>query len=210
MGEVYRARDTRLERTVAVKVLPSRLSSDPELRRRFEREARAISQLSHPHICALYDVGREGETDFLVMEFLEGETLASRIAAGPAPGSDVPLRFADRRGAGARAPRRDRAPRPQAVQCDADEGRREATGLRSRAQVGGRRTRHGPDLGAHGPQRDGPDGTGRDRRDAPVHGPRAARGQGAGRTGPTSSRSERCSTRWRRGGRRSRERVRPR
>ena len=77
MGEVYRARDTRLDRTVAIKVLPTHLSDKPESRQRFEREARAISALSHPHICALYDVGNQGGVDFLVMEFLEGETLAT-------------------------------------------------------------------------------------------------------------------------------------
>jgi eukaryotic-like serine/threonine-protein kinase len=82
MGEVWKARDTRLERTVAVKVLPQRLSSNPDLRQRFEREAKTISQLSHPHICALYDVGREGETEYLVMELLEGETLSERVAKG--------------------------------------------------------------------------------------------------------------------------------
>ncbi|HEU5248552.1 MAG TPA: protein kinase, partial [Thermoanaerobaculia bacterium] len=71
MGEVYRARDTRLERTVAIKVLPANLSASPESRQRFEREAKTISQLSHPHICALHDVGREGETEYLVMEYLE-------------------------------------------------------------------------------------------------------------------------------------------
>jgi Tol biopolymer transport system component len=85
MGEVYKARDTRLERTVAVKVLPSHLSSSPESRQRFEREAKTISQLSHPHICALYDIGHEGETEYLVMEYLEGETLAARLANGPLP-----------------------------------------------------------------------------------------------------------------------------
>jgi serine/threonine protein kinase len=85
MGEVYRARDTRLERTVAVKVLPPHLSSSPESRHRFEREAKTISQLSHPHICALHDVGREGETEYLVMEYLEGETLADRLLKGPLP-----------------------------------------------------------------------------------------------------------------------------
>jgi len=85
MGEVYKARDTRLERTVAVKVLPQRLSSSPEVRQRFEREAKTISQLSHPHICALYDVGREGETEYLVMEYLEGETLSDRLAKGALP-----------------------------------------------------------------------------------------------------------------------------
>src|SRR5215469_6055498 len=85
MGEVYKARDTRLERTVAIKVLSERLSSSPEVRQRFEREAKTISQLSHPHICALYDVGREGETEYLVMEYLEGETLAERLVKGPLP-----------------------------------------------------------------------------------------------------------------------------
>src|SRR5437899_3102810 len=83
MGEVYRAKDTRLERTVAIKVLPQRLSSSAEVRQRFEREAKTISQLSHPHICALYDVGREGETEYLVMEYLEGETLSERLLKGP-------------------------------------------------------------------------------------------------------------------------------
>src|SRR5690349_7024834 len=82
MGEVYRARDTRLERTVALKVLPNHLSSNPELKQRFEREARAISSLNHPHICHLYDVGSQNGTDFLVMEYLEGETLANRLQKG--------------------------------------------------------------------------------------------------------------------------------
>jgi serine/threonine protein kinase len=82
MGEVYRAKDTRLDRTVAVKVLPAGLSS-PESRQRFEREARTISQLSHPHICALYDVGHQDGIDYLVMEYLEGDTLAERLAKGP-------------------------------------------------------------------------------------------------------------------------------
>jgi serine/threonine protein kinase len=85
MGEVYRARDTRLERTVAVKVLRSQTATSPRVRQRFEREAKTISQLSHPHICALYDVGHEGETEYLVMELLEGETLADRLKKGPLP-----------------------------------------------------------------------------------------------------------------------------
>ena len=92
MGEVYRAQDTRLERTVAVKVLNAQLSASPELRQRFEREAKTISKLSHSHICALYDVGREGDTEFLVMEFLEGETLTQRLARGPLPADQV-LRY---------------------------------------------------------------------------------------------------------------------
>jgi eukaryotic-like serine/threonine-protein kinase len=92
MGEVYKARDTRLERTVAVKVLPSHLSSNEEVRQRFEREAKTISQLSHPHICALYDVGNQDGVEYLVMEFLEGETLAERLLKGAFPTEQV-LRF---------------------------------------------------------------------------------------------------------------------
>ncbi|HEV3511641.1 MAG TPA: protein kinase [Candidatus Sulfotelmatobacter sp.] len=83
MGEVYRARDTRLDRTVAIKVLASNLSASPELRQRLEREGRAISSLNHPNICQLYDIGSHAGTDFLVMEFLEGETLGERLRKGP-------------------------------------------------------------------------------------------------------------------------------
>jgi Tol biopolymer transport system component len=83
MGEVYRARDTRLDRTVAIKVLPSHLSSDSALKQRFEREAHAISSLQHSHICTLHDVGSQNGVDFLVMEYLEGETLADRLSRGP-------------------------------------------------------------------------------------------------------------------------------
>src|ERR1700674_1033119 len=82
MGEVYRARDTRLGRDVAIKVLPAHLSSDPDLRLRMEREAKAISSLNHPHICTLHDVGSQDGIDFLVMEHLEGETLADRLRRG--------------------------------------------------------------------------------------------------------------------------------
>jgi Tol biopolymer transport system component/predicted Ser/Thr protein kinase len=85
MGDVYRARDSRLERSVAIKVLPSRFASDPRLRERFEREAKAISSLSHPNICTLYDVGSHDSVDYLVMEYLDGESLAERIARGPLP-----------------------------------------------------------------------------------------------------------------------------
>ena len=92
MGEVYRARDTRLDRDVAVKVLPSHLAAAPQLRERFDREARAISRLSHPHVCTLFDVGHENGIDYLVMEFLEGETLADRLEKGPLPLDQV-LRF---------------------------------------------------------------------------------------------------------------------
>src|SRR5215831_4940630 len=89
MGEVYRARDTRLGRDVAIKVLPAHLSESPEARARFEREARVISGLHHPHICVLHDIGREGGTDYLVMELIEGESLAQRVARGAMPAAEV-------------------------------------------------------------------------------------------------------------------------
>jgi eukaryotic-like serine/threonine-protein kinase len=85
MGEVYRARDTRLDRTVAIKVFSSDLSADSDLKGRMPREARAISSLNHPHICTLYDIGQENGIDFLVMEFLQGESLAERLRKGPLP-----------------------------------------------------------------------------------------------------------------------------
>src|SRR5256884_470085 len=89
MGEVYRARDTRLGRIVAVKILPSHLSDNSTLRQRFEQEAKAISSLNHPHICILHDVGHQDGTDFLVMEYLEGETLAKLLEKGPLPLAQV-------------------------------------------------------------------------------------------------------------------------
>src|SRR6202051_3983407 len=93
MGEVYKARDTRLDRIVAIKVLPSHLADRSELRERFEREARTIASLNHPHICTLFDIGQQDGTDYLVMEYLEGETLAQRLVKGPLPLEQV-LRFA--------------------------------------------------------------------------------------------------------------------
>jgi len=85
MGEVYKARDTRLERTVAIKVLLSHTAGDPQFRERFDREARAVAALSHPHICTLYDVGSQNGVDFLVMEYLDGQTLAERLTKGALP-----------------------------------------------------------------------------------------------------------------------------
>jgi serine/threonine protein kinase len=85
MGEVYKARDTRLDRIVAIKVLPAHLADRPDLRERFEREARTIASLNHPHICTLHDIGHQDGTDFLVMEYLEGETLAQRLMKSPLP-----------------------------------------------------------------------------------------------------------------------------
>src|SRR6202521_2386891 len=85
MGEVYKARDTRLDRIVAIKVLPTHLADRVELRERFEREAKTIASLNHPHICTLYDTGHQDEIDFLVMEYIEGETLAQRLLKGALP-----------------------------------------------------------------------------------------------------------------------------
>src|SRR5262249_29815598 len=85
MGEVYHARDTRLERSVAIKILPEHLSKDPTRKQRFEREAKTISSLNHPHICTLHDIGSQNGIDYLVMECVEGETLAKRLEKGPLP-----------------------------------------------------------------------------------------------------------------------------
>ena len=89
MGEVYRARDIRLDRTVAIKVLPAHLSSDPARRQRFEREARAVASLNHPHICVLHDIGTQDGIDFIVLEYLDGETLAHRVDRGPMPTQEL-------------------------------------------------------------------------------------------------------------------------
>ena len=85
MGEVYKARDTRLDRTVAIKVLPEHVAADPDLKQRFEREAKTISSLNHPHICTLHDIGSQDGIDFLVMEYLEGDTLSQRLDKGALP-----------------------------------------------------------------------------------------------------------------------------
>ena len=92
MGEVYRARDIRLDRTVAIKVLPKQLSNDPVSKQRFEREAKTISSLNHPNICVLYDVGHQDGIDYLIMECVEGESLAERLQKGPLPLEQV-LKF---------------------------------------------------------------------------------------------------------------------
>ena len=89
MGEVFKARDTRLDRSVAIKILPASIAANPQFRLRFEREAKTISQLNHPNICTLHDVGRDNGTDYLVMELIEGESLANRLLRGPLPLSDT-------------------------------------------------------------------------------------------------------------------------
>jgi len=93
-GEVYKAKDPRLNRMVAIKVLPPHIAERAELRERFEREARAIASFNHPHICVVHDVGRHDGIDFLVMEYLEGETLADRITKGPLPFDPLRLHHA--------------------------------------------------------------------------------------------------------------------
>src|SRR5262249_34829032 len=93
MGEVYKARDTRLDRTIAIKILPHTFAADPVFRERFDREAKAIAALTHPHICTLYDVGQQDIAQYLVMEYLEGETLAYRLEKG-ALSLDQALRYA--------------------------------------------------------------------------------------------------------------------
>ena len=131
MGEVYKTRDTRLDRTVAIKVLPEHVANDLDLRQRFEREAKTISSLNHPHICTLYDIGKEGATDFLVMEYLDGQTLAQRLEKGPLPmrpGTDHCYR--DRGCVGQGAPATDRPSGSEAGQHHADQGGGEAPGLR--------------------------------------------------------------------------------
>ena len=133
MGEVYRARDTRLERTVAVKVLPTHLSESPEIRERFDREAKTISQLSHPNICTLYDVGHQDGIDYLVMEYLEGETLSERLRKGPLPIEQVLRYGVEIAGApGPGAPAGHRPPRPEAGKRHADPHGRQAARLRPR------------------------------------------------------------------------------
>ncbi len=185
MGEVYRAKDTRLGREVAVKVLSSHLSTSEEIRQRFEREAKTISQFSHPHICALYDVGREGDTDFLVMELLEGESLADRLGKGPLPTEQL-LRYGIQI-----ADALDKAHRQGIVHRDLKPGNVMITktgvklldfGLAKPLISAGARPASGASVLADGSAgqrashraRDGP-------RDLPVHGARAARRRRGGR-----------------------------
>ena len=176
MGEVYKARDTRLERTVAVKVLPSHMSASPEVRQRFEREAKTISQLSHPHICALYDVGREGETEYLVMELLEGETLSDRLAKGP-----LPLEQTLRYGAEI-ADALDKAHRQGIVHRDLKPGNVMLTKSGVKLLDFGLAKAMAPAAGAKEPDVSsdaaGSDAGGHDPRDIPVHGAGAARREG--------------------------------
>jgi serine/threonine protein kinase len=136
MGEVWQGRDTRLDRSVAVKILPAAIAQDEEFRARFEREAKTISSLNHPNVCTLFDVGREGETQFLVMELLEGESLADRLQRGPLPLDQVVKFGAQVADALDAAHRQGRAPGPQAGQRHAAPHRGEAARLRLGAPGG--------------------------------------------------------------------------
>jgi len=121
MGEVYRAKDTRLDRTVAIKTLPAHLSSDPLSKQRFEREAKTISSLNHPHICVLYDVGSQDGVDYLVMECFEGETLVKRLEKGAlAAGASAEVRDANCGRAGQGTSQWRSASRPKTGQHHAD------------------------------------------------------------------------------------------
>ena len=122
MGEVYRARDTRLARDVAIKVLPAAFTSDPDRLARFEREARTLAALNHPHIAAIYGIEEATGVRALVLELVEGETLANRIARGLKVSDALAISTADRRGARRRAREGRGAPRPQAAEHHADKG----------------------------------------------------------------------------------------
>ena len=194
MGEVYKAQDTRLERTVAVKVLPERLSASPEVRQRFEREAKTISQLSHPHICALYDVGSQDGVEYLVMELLEGETLTDRLARGALP-LDQTLRYGMEI-----ADALDKAHRQGIVHRDLKPGNVMLTksGVKlldfGLAKAMAPATPQGePDVASDAAR---PDPGRHDPRDVPVHGAGAARGQGRRRADRHLRATARCSTRW--------------
>ena len=158
MGEVYKARDTRLDRTVAVKVLPQDLAADPERRLRFEREARAVAALSHPHICVVHDVGRDGDVDYLVMEYSRGRDARRTPRADEGPAS--PRADAAHRRRGCRCPRqgpsrRHRPPRPQAGQHHPDQGGGEAARLRPRQAAGALRRERSVDRHQDRPARHG-------------------------------------------------------
>ena len=177
MGQVYKAKDTRLDRIVAIKVLHPHIAEDTSARARFEREARTVSALDHPHICTLYDVGEQDDVAFLVMEFLEGETLANRLKKGALPLEEallVAARLADGLDAGHRAGVVHRDFKPGNIMLTArgakDHGLR-AGEVPIVSRSIGRRPIRVADGGQASHQ------GGRDSRDLPVHGSRAARSE---------------------------------
>ena len=198
MGEVWRGRDTRLDREVAIKILPDSIAANETARARFEREAKVISSMSHPHICVLYDVGHEGVTHYLVMELIEGESLSERLKRGPLPPADV-------LGYGSQiADALDRAHKQGIVHRDLKPGNVMLTKDGAKLLDFGlaRPVAEATPVGSAdrgGDQGRDADHRGHDRRDIPVHGARAARGSRRPTRAPTSSRWERCCTRWRPG-----------
>ena len=182
MGEVYKGRDTRLDRTVAIKVRPVRVANDPEARERFEREARVVATLNHPHICTLHDAGKQDGIDFLVMEFLEGETLADRLARGPLPmtlGLQLAVQIVSAL---------DKAHRAGIVHRDLKPGNiflvrggKSSAPPTAKLLDFGLAKATGPVVASGGTRDDGDSGSdsaGHHRRDRAIHGSRADRGQG--------------------------------
>ena len=187
MGEVYRAVDTRLDRIVAIKVLGASVASDAGLRERFEREARTVSALNHPNICALYDLGRDRDIDYLVLEYLEGDTLAARLEKGPLPVEQairVAIQIAACSGQGARSGRRPS--RSETGQHHPGQAGRRLDGLAAGEAARFRVGEDPPGRGASGRSHRARHGTPRidrswiDSRHVPIHGARAARGAGCG------------------------------
>ena len=169
MGEVYRAKDTRLDRIVAIKVLPAHVSDDPALRERFEREARTIAALNHPHICTLHDVGHQNGTDFLVLEHLEGQTLTDRLTKGALPlyqALAIAIQIADALDKAHRAGIVHRDLKPGNIMFD--EVGCQAARLRSGEDFDARCRERWPVDAANDPT--GPDSAGDDSRHLPVHG----------------------------------------
>ena len=192
MGEVYRAHDTRLGRDVALKILPDAMAANADHRARFEREARAVAALNHPHIVTIYSTEQDGDVRFLTMELVEGQTLDRLIAAGRDAAGAV-LRHRHRAGgcAAGGAPEAHHAPRPEALERDGDRRWPRKVldfGLASAAEAlesdPARRHEAGTDAGGHDP------------RHRAVHVAGADRGEGRSITGATCSPSASCSTKW--------------
>ena len=175
MGEVYKARDTRLDRTVAIKVLPEHVASNPDLKQRFEREARAVAALNHPHICTLFDIGEQDGVDFLVMEYLEGETLAQRLRKGALPPDQalqIAIQMADALDKAHRQGTVHRDLKPSNIMLTEAGAKLLDFGL---AKLATGDDRIGRVLDGDNPER-AADRRRRDSRDAAIHGTRAARG----------------------------------